>query len=102
MFVYDPATNTVEERGEIVPGLGGEVRPLAVGPDGRSPELNAVSLSAAETELPAETKAIEERRCDTGCRRPRRHRERTSRRPSDRHSEFRQRSVGVIPPEMPQ
>ncbi len=35
LFVYDPATNTVEERGEIVPGLGGEVRPLAVGPDGR-------------------------------------------------------------------
>ncbi|MHC4165333.1 MAG: NHL repeat-containing protein [Planctomycetota bacterium] len=35
MFVYDPATNTVEERGEIVPGLGGEVRPLATGPDGR-------------------------------------------------------------------
>ncbi len=35
MFVYDPATNTMEERGEIVPGLGGEVRPLAVGPDGR-------------------------------------------------------------------
>jgi hypothetical protein len=35
LFVYDPATNTMEERGEIVPGLGGEVRPLAVGPDGR-------------------------------------------------------------------
>jgi len=35
LFVYDPATNTLEERGEIVPGLGGEVRPLAVGPDGR-------------------------------------------------------------------
>ena len=35
MFVYDPATNTVEERGEIVPGLGGEVRPLVTGPDGR-------------------------------------------------------------------
>jgi len=35
LFVYDPATNTVEDRGEIVPGLGGEVRPLAVGPDGR-------------------------------------------------------------------
>src|SRR6185436_6614753 len=34
-FVYDPATNTFEERGEIVQGLGGEVRPLAVGPDGR-------------------------------------------------------------------
>ena len=35
LFVYDPATNTLDERGEIVPGLGGEVRPLAVGPDGR-------------------------------------------------------------------
>ena len=35
LFVYDPATNTLEERGEIVPGLGGEVRPLVVGPDGR-------------------------------------------------------------------
>jgi len=35
MFVYDPATNTLEDRGQIVPGLGGEVRPLAVGPDGR-------------------------------------------------------------------
>jgi outer membrane protein assembly factor BamB len=35
LFVYDPATNTLEERGEIVHGLGGEVRPLAVGPDGR-------------------------------------------------------------------
>jgi hypothetical protein len=35
MFVYDPAANTLEERGEIVPGLGGEVRPLAVGLDGR-------------------------------------------------------------------
>ena len=35
LFVYDPATNSMEERGEIVPGLGGEVRPLAVGPDGR-------------------------------------------------------------------
>jgi hypothetical protein len=35
LFVYDPATNIVEERGEIVPGLGGEVRPLVVGPDGR-------------------------------------------------------------------
>lgn len=35
LFVYDPATNTMEDRGEIVPGLGGEVRPLAVGPDGR-------------------------------------------------------------------
>jgi outer membrane protein assembly factor BamB len=35
LFVYDPATNTVEDRGEIVPGLGGETRPLATGPDGR-------------------------------------------------------------------
>jgi hypothetical protein len=35
LFVYDPATNTVEEQGEIVPGLGGEVRPLVTGPDGR-------------------------------------------------------------------
>ena len=35
MFVYDPATNMLEERGEIVPGLGGEVRPLVTGPDGR-------------------------------------------------------------------
>jgi len=34
LFVYDPPTNTLEERGEIVPTLGGEVRPLAVGPDG--------------------------------------------------------------------
>ena len=35
LFVYDPATNTLEARGEIVPGLGGEVRPLVTGPDGR-------------------------------------------------------------------
>jgi hypothetical protein len=35
LFVYDPATNTMEDRGEIVAGLGGEVRPLALGPDGR-------------------------------------------------------------------
>ena len=35
LFVYDPATNTLEERGQIVQGLGGEVRPLAVGPDSR-------------------------------------------------------------------
>ena len=35
LFVYDPATNAIEERGEIVPGLGGETRPLATGPDGR-------------------------------------------------------------------
>jgi hypothetical protein len=30
LFVYDPATNKLEERGEIVPGLGGEVRPSSV------------------------------------------------------------------------
>jgi hypothetical protein len=35
LFVYNPATNTIEQRGEIVAGLGGEVRPLVVGPDGR-------------------------------------------------------------------
>jgi hypothetical protein len=35
MFVYDPARDMIEERGEIVSGLGGETRPLAVGPDGR-------------------------------------------------------------------
>lgn len=35
LFVYDPDTNRVEERGEIVAGLGGEVRPLVTGPDGR-------------------------------------------------------------------
>ncbi len=35
MHVYNPATNTFEERGEIVHDLSGEVRPLAVGPDGR-------------------------------------------------------------------
>lgn len=35
LFVYDSATNSAEDRGEIVPGLGGEVRPLVVGPDGR-------------------------------------------------------------------
>ncbi len=35
LFVYDPAANTIEARGEIVHGLGGEVRPLVVGPDGR-------------------------------------------------------------------
>jgi len=35
LFVYNPAANTVEERGEIVHGLGGEVRPLVAGPDGR-------------------------------------------------------------------
>lgn len=35
LFVYDPANNAIEDRGEIVRGLGGEVRPLVVGPDGR-------------------------------------------------------------------
>jgi hypothetical protein len=35
LFVYDPASNGIEERGEIVQGLGGEVRPLVTGPDGR-------------------------------------------------------------------
>ena len=35
LFVYDPATNTLEDRGEIVHGLGGETRPLVVGPDER-------------------------------------------------------------------
>ena len=35
LFVYDPAENRLEERGEIVRGLSGEVRPLVVGPDGR-------------------------------------------------------------------
>ncbi len=35
LFVYDPETNTLEGRGEIVHGLGGEVRPLVTGPDGR-------------------------------------------------------------------
>ncbi len=35
LFVYDPETNSLEERGEIVHGLGGEVRPLVTGPDGR-------------------------------------------------------------------
>jgi len=35
LFVYDPATNTLEERGRIVPDLVGERRDLIVGPDGR-------------------------------------------------------------------
>lgn len=35
LFVYDPQTNSIEEKGEIVSGLGGEVRPLVTGPDGR-------------------------------------------------------------------
>ena len=35
MFVYDPATNTLENRGVIVPGLMGEVRPIVIGPDER-------------------------------------------------------------------
>jgi len=34
MHVYDPATNTFRELCEI-PGIGGETRPLATGPDGR-------------------------------------------------------------------
>ena len=33
--VYDPATNTFEDRGLIVPGLSGETRPIVTGPDGR-------------------------------------------------------------------
>lgn len=35
LFVYDPDFNSIEDHGEIVKGLGGEVRPLALGPDGR-------------------------------------------------------------------
>jgi len=35
LHVYDPATNTFEDRGEIVPNLSGEVRPIVVDPDGR-------------------------------------------------------------------
>ncbi|MBM4028972.1 MAG: hypothetical protein FJ280_26780, partial [Planctomycetes bacterium] len=35
LFVYDPATNTLEARGVIVPGLHGERRPLTLGPDGK-------------------------------------------------------------------
>jgi hypothetical protein len=34
LIVYDPATNVLTNRGVIVPGLFGERRPLAVGPDG--------------------------------------------------------------------
>jgi len=33
--VYDPVTNTLEDRGQIVPDLSGEARPIVVGPDGR-------------------------------------------------------------------
>ncbi|MBN1672294.1 MAG: hypothetical protein JXR37_14740 [Kiritimatiellae bacterium] len=33
--VYDPATNELEDRGVIVPDLGGEIRPLQCGPDGK-------------------------------------------------------------------
>ncbi|MBN1675652.1 MAG: hypothetical protein JXR37_31710 [Kiritimatiellae bacterium] len=35
LFVYDPATNELEGRGIIVPGLIGERRPLTRGPDGK-------------------------------------------------------------------
>ncbi len=35
LFVYDPATNELENRGVIVPGLTGERRPLTRGPDGK-------------------------------------------------------------------
>jgi outer membrane protein assembly factor BamB len=35
LFVYDPATNRLEERGLIVPNLVGERRDLALGPDGK-------------------------------------------------------------------
>ncbi len=34
LFVYDPATNLLEDRGIIVPDLVGETRRLALGPDG--------------------------------------------------------------------
>jgi len=34
LFVYDPATNLLENRGIIVPDLVGETRRLALGPDG--------------------------------------------------------------------
>ena len=34
LFVYDPATNLLEDRGIIVPKLVGETRRLALGPDG--------------------------------------------------------------------
>jgi len=35
LFVYDLATDVLEDRGVIVPRMGGECRPIAVGPDGR-------------------------------------------------------------------
>ena len=35
LYVYDAATNTLEERGVIAPGCAGERRDLALGPDGR-------------------------------------------------------------------
>ena len=35
LFVYDPATNELEDRGIIVPGLIGERRDIMVGPDGK-------------------------------------------------------------------
>ena len=34
LFVYDPATNLLEDRGIIVPDLVGETRRMALGPDG--------------------------------------------------------------------
>ena len=34
LYVYDPATNTLEEHGVIVPKLAGETRRTALGPDG--------------------------------------------------------------------
>ena len=39
MHTYDPATNTFEDRGCIRPHIGGEVRPIACGPDGVAPGL---------------------------------------------------------------
>ncbi|MBN1671360.1 MAG: hypothetical protein JXR37_10020 [Kiritimatiellae bacterium] len=35
LHVYDPASNELENRGVIVPGLSGERRPLTRGPDGK-------------------------------------------------------------------
>jgi len=35
LFVYDPATNRLEDRGILVPDLVGETRRLVLGPDGR-------------------------------------------------------------------
>jgi len=34
LYVYDPAANTIADKGLIVPDLTGERRPMAVGPDG--------------------------------------------------------------------